>query len=142
MSFQLAKEHAKQSPRSSWANVAFIVEAMLLLVFLIVSLVIFLQMFSASLVRSSESEQITQAVAAASSVAERFAADPATVQSEYTEGTMRVTCNVAPEARAQGTLYTARISVYDAAQTDSAGVVESPSAVYALTVSKYEHGGR
>ena len=163
MSFQLASEHKGMTTRPSWANASFIVEAMVLLVFLIASLAVFMQLFSASLQHSRESGELTDAVAAASSTAERFAADPQGVPAVAQVGDLLVTCNVKPVKHERGTLYQADIRVYgastdaadvaaileaaegsEAGAADAAGTATSAtvaagvSPVYAITTSAYE----
>lgn len=120
--------------RSPWSSVAFIVESILLLVFLAGSLAALTLTFSAALNRSVESRTLDAAVIAASSIAEHFAADPTDVQEETLLGDLRVVCTVTDEARSNGTLYHAHIDVFDArANGDSAPA-------YSLDTSRYESG--
>ena len=114
MSFELPSERKVFVARSRWPGAAFLVEAMLLLVFIMASLALFTQLFAAATERAGESKALTDAVALASTTAERFAADPLAVPAEQTSGDLRVVCSVSPEARSGGTLYHAVISVYDA----------------------------
>lgn len=117
--------------RSSWASIAFMVESILLLVFLVASLAVLTQVFSASLNRSVESRTLDAAVIAASSIAEHFAADPTGIDEETQLGDLRVSCAVTDERRDGGTMYHAVIDVYD---VSAAGGGEP---VYSLSTSSY-----
>ena len=120
--------------RSSWSSVAFIVESILLLVFLVASLAVLTQVFSASLSRSVESRTLDAANIAATSIAEHFAADPTDVEERTQLGDLMVTCEVTDEPRQNGTMYHATISVYDIGSGGTGGVV------YKVETSKYESG--
>ena len=117
--------------RSSWASIAFMVESILLLVFLVASLAVLTQVFSVSLNRSVQSRTLDAAVIAASSVAEHFAADPENVDEELQLGDLRVTCVVSDERRSGGTMYHANIDVFDATE------VGTGEPVYSLSTSSY-----
>lgn len=127
-----------------WSGAAVLVEAMLLLVFLIASLAVLMQMFSAAVNRADESAQLTAAVAAAADTAEQFAADPTQAAGTKTEGDLLVVCTVTPEPREAGTLYHAEISVYaaetDAGSGDRTAVDINPTAqpVYSISTSRFE----
>lgn len=129
-----ASNDAQSQGKSSWASVAFIVESVLLLVFLVASFAVLIQVFTAALNRSVESRTLDAATIAASSIAEHFAANPTDVQEQTVLGDLRVVCTVTDEPRADGTMYRARIDVYD----------ESPSGgddpVYSLDTARYESG--
>lgn len=127
MSFQLPTERKAHGSRPRWAGAAFLVEAMLLLVFLIASFAVFTQLFAAAADRANRSEALTEAVVAASTVAERFAADPAAVQRETREGNMVVICDQAVEPRTAGNVVHATILVYaaDGAPSDSSAAQAS-----------------
>ena len=114
---------------SSWAGTAFIVESMLLLVFLIGSVAVFTQLFAASVDRSTSSENLTKAVVAAESAAERFSADPTGSAGTTLAGDMTIVCDSTSEELAGGTLYHATITVFGPDQ-------ETP--VYVLETASYE----
>lgn len=95
----------------SWTGVAFIVEAMLLLVFLVASLALFSNLFASAVQRSDESRELTAAVAAASDVAERFAADPSSVEKTTQRGDLTVVCDASVDKRAAGSYHRAFIKV-------------------------------
>ena len=128
---RMARRRAEQS-NTSWASVAFLIEAMLLLVFLTASLALFTQVFGASVQQAKESATLTDAIAIAQNSAERFAADPTSISGETQEGDLRVMCDVTSDPRTSGTLYHATISVYD----DTAGT----EAVYVIHTARYESG--
>ena len=115
--------------RPTWSGMAVVVEAMFLLVFLVASLAVIMQVFAASTLRAQEGRHLAEAVACATSAAERFAADPAAAGGTTTEGDLEVVCDVTSEQTAAGTLYHATITVLD----ENA---EPP--VYVLETSRYE----
>ena len=125
MSFELPTHRKVIGVRPRWSGAAFLVEAMLLLVFIMASLAVFTQLFAASAERANQSRDLTDAVAIASTTAERFAADPQGVAREFTQGRLRVVCDVRPEARQGGTMYYATISVYADAESAGDGLVAS-----------------
>lgn len=140
---------------------AFIVEAMVLLLFLVAALAVFVQMFAYGLTSSRESEDLTNAVAAATQTAEHFAANPASVEEVSQYGDLAVVCEVTPERHDNGTLFRAQITVYHnqaeaetalaerrAAEAEAeasftgkqaAPERETPeTAIYSMATSKYE----
>lgn len=149
----LTNRQSTVSFRSRWAGAAFLVEAMLLLVFTAASLVVLTQMFSAAAERAAQAEQLAQAVAVATNAAENFAADPHEGVYERAESGMVAVVESSPEKREGGVLYHAEISVYtfaDIGVADSAkGASESGTVLasiaggdllYTLTTSVYESG--
>ena len=124
-----------KTTHASWTSVAFIVESILLLVFLVGSLAVLTQVFTLSLNRSVESRTLDAATIAASTIAEHFAADPSDVEDEVTLGDLRITCQVDEQPRDNGIMYYARIDVYDL--TGSSG--DGP--VYTLETARYDAGG-
>ena len=122
--------------RTTWSSVAFIVESILLLVFLAASLAVLTKVFSTSLNASVESRTTDAATIAAGSIAEHFAADPSNIDETTELGDLLIKCEVTPEPRADGTLYHATISVYD--KTGAHGNVP----VYTLETARYESGVR
>ena len=115
--------------RPAWSGMAVVVEAMVLLVFLLGSLAVITQLFAAASVRAQEGRLLAEAVAAATTTAERFAADPASVEDAHTEGDLTVRCDVTSEKAGTGTLYHATIRVF--------GGTSKP-ALYTLTTARYE----
>ena len=129
-SFDLTPKRTQTSERSSWQGTAFIVEALLLLVFLIASSAVFVQMFALASQQGAESVQLARAVAAASDVAERFAADPASVKDVQVVDDLLVTCTDVETTHERGTLRTATIAVY------AQGAAGEP--LYFITTSRFE----
>ena len=134
MSMEFVSRTTTRKARTSWSSVAFIVESILLLVFLMGSLAVLTQVFTASLTRSIESRTLDAATIAATSTAERFAADPTEVEESTQVGDLQVTCTVTEHPRVQGVLYEAHIDVYDNSPEGSGNVV------YSITTSRYESG--
>lgn len=102
---------AGESGRATWPGTAFLVEALILLAFLVGALAVFMQLFGASAVRGAENGELAQAIVLASNSAEEFAADPQGAAAETTEDGFTVRCDVQPEKTAAGTLYHASITV-------------------------------
>ncbi|WP_101721171.1 type IV pilus modification PilV family protein [Eggerthella timonensis] len=110
---------------TTWHGTAFVVEALVLLVFLAFALATFMQLFGAAHARGVEERVLTQAVSLASNNAERFAAAPESGSmtetfdaegarangSEGGEDAYLVSRDVASERSAAGTLYRATINV-------------------------------
>lgn len=116
---------------TSWSSVAFIVESMLLLLFLAGSLAILTRIFSSSLNESVESRSLDAATIAATSIAEHFAANPNDVREETVLGDLKIVCNVTEEPHTAGVLYRANIVVYD--------MLEGKS-IYEISTARYESG--
>ena len=135
MSQEVPASVTEDESRSPWASIAFMVESILLLVFLAASLAVLTSVFSSSLSGSVESRTRDAAVIAASTVAERFAADPAGLEPETKLGDLRVASSVTSERRTGGTMYRADIAVYDASRAGG----EEP--VYTLSTSSYRSAG-
>lgn len=120
--------------RQSWSSVAFIVESILLLVFLVASLAVLTRVFTASLNKSVESRTLDAATIAATSIAEHFAADPAGIAETTALGDLIVTCDVTEDERENGIMYRARIDVYDVAG-ETGG-----EPIYSIETARYEGG--
>ena len=131
MSVAPARKRSAVRERTSWSSIAFIVESMLLLVFLVASLAVLTQLFISSLNRSVESRTLDASTIAATSIAEHFSADPTGVQERTQLGDLFVLCDVTAQPRSGGTMYKAHISVYD---------VSTGSLAYEMDTSRYESG--
>lgn len=116
--------------RRPWHGSAFIVEALVLLVFLIASLAVLMQVIGGAHERGEDADQLSNAIILASNDAETFAADPtagdtgsefALVDGELTQpegpidaldkNVYELTRIVEAQKQPGGTLYTARIYV-------------------------------
>ena len=115
----------------TWTSAAFIVESILLLLFLVTSLGILTKVFAESLNSSIESRALDAATIAATSVAESFTANPTAVAESTEAGDLTVKCEVTDEALADGTMYHAHIAVYD--RTGARG----GDAVYSVDTARY-----
>lgn len=137
--------------RASWHGTALLVEALVLLAFLVASLALFMQVFAQARGMGAEGSELAQAVAMASNLAEEFAADPATEPEPLERDGLTASCEVATVAAddvggltgsdaddassdgssgAAGTLYRATILV-----TDGDG-----DEVYRLVTERYASG--
>lgn len=142
MSMKHFSRTIQRKPRSSWSSVAFIVESILLLVFLVASLAVLTQVFATSLTHSVESRTLDASTIAATSVAERFAADPEGVQERTQMGDLVVMCDVTAEQRNGGTMYYATIAVHDGSGAGAgAGTgADAGEPIYTIQTSRYESG--
>ena len=144
------EDHVMKRGDSTWHGTALILEAVLLLLFVTISLGVVVSMLAQSHSMGSKANQTTYAVALASTEArngaEAFAAHPTKVPKttyyqvedgvfveadQYLSGTYVVSCIVSPEKREGGTLYRAVIEVrcYN-------------SMVYTLRTASYVSKGR
>lgn len=112
--------------RRSWHGSAFILEALVLLVFVMAFTVILMQLFVGSRTGGNDADLLSSAVVLATNDAESFAAEPdKTVAARYytaddgtleetgspSDETLSVTRAISKEDRAGGTLYRADIAV-------------------------------
>ena len=120
-----ARRRRGAADRAVWPGAAFVVEALILLVFLAACLAVFMQLFGDANETGRQNVRLERAVEAASNRAERFAADPLAGMADSSgaglletevdtpEGTLVVTCDVTPEPLEAGVLYRAEIGVWD-----------------------------
>ena len=139
MSFQLPTQRKAVAARPRWSGVAFLVEAMLLLVFLMASLAVCTQLFAEASSRAGESEALTEAVVAGTAVAERFAANPSGVEHQSREGDMLVVCDSRIDQRVSGAMHYATISVYAIGDGSASEAVEGEP-LYVIDTAHYEAG--
>lgn len=97
--------------RRSWHGAAFIVEALVLMVFLIASVTVTVQVMSASHEHGAQAAELSAAIVLASNDAEAFAADPLSGDVATTEDGYTLTRTVDRETTEAGTLYRAHIVV-------------------------------
>lgn len=114
---------------TSFAHAAFTVEAIILLVFLVGALAVFTQLFAYATNTSREAAQLEQAIVLATDTAERFSADPTSVNASTTQDDLTVTCNITQTQETGGTLYNAHITVTSGNAT-----------VYDITTARYVSG--
>lgn len=84
--------------RASWHGTALLVEALVLLAFLVASLALFMQVFAQTRGMGAEGSELAQAVAMASDLAEEFAADPAVEPDPLERDGLTASCAVATVA--------------------------------------------
>ncbi len=136
-----------QREKSSWTSTAFMVEAVVLLFFLIASMAAFTQLFCMAADTSVKASRLASATTIAQNAAEEFSADPVSVakgnqigagvatgaasgEASNEAGELQVSCDVTKKKQSAGTLYTAHIVVSD-----------SDSEVYTLEADRYVEGG-
>ena len=120
-------ERGEQESTVVWHGAAFVMESLVLLFFLVVSLTIFIALFSISYQMGEQNERLLNAVTLATNTAEDFAADPVNTQGVLDAGDYHVYCVVTPEETDAGTLYRAQITV------NAAG-----GQIYSLETSAYK----
>ncbi|WP_080799635.1 hypothetical protein [Arabiibacter massiliensis] len=122
---------ARRRADTAWHGTAFVVEALVLLLFLAFALAMFMQLFGAAHARGVEERALTQAVLLATNSAEEFAAAPAEgAQTAEGEDGLVVEREVTGEKMAGGTLYEAIITVR-----------RDGDEVYRLETSRYASDG-
>lgn len=112
MSFSLTSPREHRTVRPAWSGSAFIVEALFVLLFLAASSALFVRLFAHAVSEANMSLDLSQAVAQAQDVAERFAADPRSVEEVAVSDDMLTICSIEEEETSRGTLYHATVSVY------------------------------
>ena len=138
MSIDLANHQRSRPGRPLWSGTAFLVEALLLLVFLAASLAVFAQLFAVSAEKTAESDRLSRAVAAADNVAEQFAANPHAVSAVKEVDDLVVVCDVVDEPRDGGTLHKATITVYERSSAEATGSVSTGDSVFSVSTARYE----
>lgn len=118
----------------TWSGTAFVVEALLLLAFLVASLAILLTLFSDAHLRAEDTVRLEAATVLASDEAEAFGANPFAVLSEHEATYQDQTCMIliTPDATVYtgGVLYGATISV-----------MSGDESLYTLHTSRYVRSG-
>lgn len=109
MSDQTAKTHVPH--RTHRGNRAFIVEALVLFVFLVATLAIVSQLFFASASQAQKSLELERAVTIAANAAERFSANPASPDLDTSQDGLALRCEISPQFMPAGILYEATIIV-------------------------------
>ena len=105
----------RKGTHHTWSGTAFVVEALVLLAFMVASLAILLTLFSDAHLRAEDTLKLEAAVAVAGDEAEAFGANPFAVPAEQDVTYQDQTCTVrlTPEATVYsgGVLFNATISV-------------------------------
>ena len=121
---------APQRSRNARHSMAFFVEALVVLAFLMLAIAVFAQLFAGAQVEGIRATHLSEAVTLATNRAEEFSADPTGVQTSTQEDGLTVTCEVTPTKRDAGTLYEAVITVND-----------GKADIYTISTSRYVSGG-
>lgn len=123
----------------AWHGKAFLVEAMVILAFLVVSLAILISVFVHARIESAQGAHQTEAIHLAQNAAEQFSADPAGSQGlVLAQDELRATVEVTPEPHEDGTLYRATVSVVDEA---GVGRHDQNAETYRLDTARYVPAG-
>lgn len=102
-----------------WTGTAFLVEALVLLAFLVAMLALFMALFADAAERERQADQLTQAVSLAQNAAERFATDPAKAAPLYAQDGLVVQMKTQPEEQVGGMLWHAVITVRESAENSA-----------------------
>lgn len=109
-------------------NVAFLIEAMIVLALFMACMSIFVQLLSSAQLQGRLASIRSDAVLAATNRAEEFCANPTDIDEVTQEGDLVVTCVVDPTSHKAGTLYSATITVSHNEQE-----------IYTLHTARYVH---
>ena len=128
MSTRAAHTNEPRAPRRTRrGSRAFIVEALVLFVFLVITLAIVSQLFFASANQAQKSLELERAITVAANAAERFSANPTSAEiSEAGQDGLTVRCTITPQFTTSGTLYEATITVSNEYED-----------IYTLTTARY-----
>lgn len=122
----------------SRSNIAFIIEMLVLLVFVAGCLAVLIQMFSFAHHQGQENAKTVKAIHLASNAAECFSADPTAAPEREVFDDMVVFTTVKSESRSAGTLYIATIEVYSADDRDAQA---GSRPFYGLETARYVKAG-
>lgn len=115
--------------RTSRRGMAFFIEALVVLFFLMLSLAVFVRLFSGAQIEGMQANKLSEAVLVATNRAEEFSANPTAVKDLAYEGDLMVSCDVEETKMASGILYEATITVSD-----------ESGELYVLETARYVHG--
>lgn len=101
----------RSSDRTTWPGMAFILESLLLLLFVSASLAVLMSLFVQANLLGEENVHRSEAIVVASNVAELFAQDPTSVAPTFEQGGYHVTCETHSESTEAGTFTLAHIGV-------------------------------
>ena len=111
---------------------AFLIEALIVLAFLMGCLAVFVRLFSAAQLEGLAATRLSEAVVVATNRAEEFSANPTNTSGATTENDLRVECKVKKEPGKGGTLFKATIVVHDERNGDAE--------IFSLETSRYMSG--
>lgn len=128
----------RQTRKASWHGKAFLVEALVLLVFLVASLSILVSLFVQARTEADEGERLSQAVQLAQNAAEEFAADPAGAQGlALQDDGLVATVQVGEDPHESGLLLNATVTVVD---EEGGGSIAAGEEIYRLDTARYVPG--
>lgn len=128
----------REGRKASWHGKAFLVEALVLLVFLVASLSILVGLFVQARTEGAAGERLSRAVQLAQNTAEAFAADPAAAQDLVMEDDGLVaTVQAEGEPHESGWLLNATVTVVDRDGSSAFGPGEE---AYRLETARYVPG--
>lgn len=119
----------RSSRTASRRGMAFLIEALITVAFLMGCLAVFVRLFSSAQLEGIAANKLSRAIVVATNRAEEFSANPWDTSGTNTEDGLSVECNVRDDVRAAGTLYEATIIVS-----------ENGSEIYRLETSRYVSG--
>lgn len=129
MAWSTNRSEGRELQRTNKRGRAFIVESLVLFVFLVATLIIVSMLFIASVSRSAEAQNLERATIIASNTAERFSANPMGDNLVASEYGLDVSCDVEEQKASNGILYLATITVSD-----------SNGPIYTIQTSRYVDG--
>lgn len=122
-------EHNSRVTEGTWHGMAYLIESILLLAFIVAAITVFFELFSYSENIATNNNTLSDAVVYATNTAEMFAASPELMKDYGTErDDYHITCNVTEREAAAGTLYDAVIEVTS---------VSSGEVLYTLNTTNY-----
>lgn len=126
ISREMSVNDASRQRSKGRRGMAFFIEALVVLAFLMISLAVFVKLFSSSQLEARNANRKSEAVQLATNCAEVFSASPTTTPSTSELDGLVATCTVTPTKQASGTLFEATIVVRD-----------GDAEVYKLDTSRY-----
>lgn len=113
ISNEFGTQTTSRSIGSAHRGMAFLIEALVVLAFLMMSLAVFVRLFSSAQLEGIQSNRRSQAIMMATNTAEVFSANPTEVERVLTADGLTTTCDVEAVPHDAGTLYNATITVSD-----------------------------
>lgn len=113
ISNEFGAQTTSRSNGSTHRGMAFLIEALVVLALLMMSLAVFVKLFSSAQLEGVQSVQQSQAIMMATNAAEVFSANPTKVEHAVTADGLTTTCDVEAVPHDAGTLYNATITVSD-----------------------------
>jgi hypothetical protein len=112
-------------------NIAFLVEALVLLVVLMASLAVFTNLFASAQREGRHSARTTHAIILATNAAEAFSADPQVGEVTSSSDGLRVSCHAQAEPAGPGKMYRAEVTVVEE---------DTGETLYTIETARYVRG--